>query len=309
MSDSFNDAQASGSNPSEEPQNKPLKSEADSLSGSSDSADEVSQDTPPTSTSKTDNFSNSPLSGIPTAETTLPSEKGYSTTVTEPLQATISPSEYIPSERLHPQSKAPLAMVETAFLASTASLIWLINYYFPLGPVLRMFFPVPIALVYLRWGNRASWMAALVSGLLLSVLMGPTRSILFFIPYGLMGVQLGALWKRRSSWLLSISIGTLIGTFGFFFRFWLLSILLGEDLWVYVMTQITEVAEWGFLRLGLLAQPSLPLIQAIACVFIIINNAVYLFVVHLVALLMLDRLGNPIPRPPNWVQVLLDYDG
>jgi uncharacterized protein YybS (DUF2232 family) len=83
---------------------------------------------------------------------------------------------------------------------------------------------------------------------------------------------------------------------------------LGEDLWVYVMTQITEFAEWGFVKLGLLAQPSLPLIQAIAVVMIILNNAVYLFVVHLVALLMLDRLGNPIPRPPNWVQVLLDYE-
>ena len=200
-------------------------------------------------------------------------------------------------------------MVETAFLASTASLIWLINYYFPLGPLLRMFFPVPIALVYLRWGNRASWMAALVSGLLLSVLMGPTRSILFFIPYGLMGVQLGALWRRQASWVFSIFTGTLLGTVGFFFRFWLLSILLGEDLWVYVMTQITQLTEWGFVKLGLLAQPSLLLIQAIAVVMIIISNAVYLFVVHLVALLMLDRLGNPIPRPPNWVQVLLDYDG
>jgi uncharacterized protein YybS (DUF2232 family) len=152
-------------------------------------------------------------------------------------------------------------------------------------------------------------MSALVSGLLLSVLMGPTRSILFFIPYGLMGVQLGAMWSRRANWLFSIFTGTLLGTFGFFFRFWLLSILLGEDLWVYVTTQITQLAEWGFLRLGLLDQPSLSLIQALAIVMVFINNLVYLFVVHLVALLMLDRLGNPIPRPPNWVQVLLDYDG
>jgi uncharacterized protein YybS (DUF2232 family) len=172
-----------------------------------------------------------------------------------------------------------------------------------------MFFPIPIALVYLRWGNRASWMAALVSGLLLSVLMGPTRSVLFVIPFGLMGVQLGAMWRRGTSWLFSISTGTLLGTLGFFFRFWLLSILLGEDLWVYVMSQITEVAEWVFVKLGLLAQPSLTFIQAIAIVMIVVNNIVYLFVVHLVALLMLDRLGNPIPRPPNWVQVLLDYDG
>lgn len=204
--------------------------------------------------------------------------------------------------------RSPLAMVETAFLASAASLIWLINYYFPLGPVLRMFFPVPIALIYLRWGHRAAWMAALVSGLLLSLLMGPSRSILFFIPYGLLGVQLGAMWRRGARWEFSIATGALIGAFGFFFRIWLLSILLGEDLWLYMTTQITELAEWGFVKLGLLQQPSLPLIQAIAVGTILVNNVIYLFVVHLVSLLLLDKVGNPIPRPPAWVQVLFDYE-
>ncbi|MGQ4648777.1 DUF2232 domain-containing protein [Lyngbya aestuarii] len=198
-------------------------------------------------------------------------------------------------------------MVETAFLASTASLIYLINYYFPIGPVLRMFFPLPIALVYLRWGNRASWMAALVSGLLLSVLMGPTRSILFFVPYALIGVQLGALWKRQAGWVLSITTGTLIGTLGFFFKYWLLSILVGEDLWVYGLSVITQWLDWLFVKLGFLVVPNLLMIQALALLMVIVNNIVYLFVVHLVALLMLDRLGNPIPRPPHWVQVLLDY--
>jgi len=208
----------------------------------------------------------------------------------------------------HVQSGAPLAMVETAFLASTASLIWLVNYYFPMGPLLRIFFPVPIALTYLRWGHRAAWMSALVSGLLLSVLMGPTRSILFFIPFGLLGVQLGALWRRRANWFISISIGTLIGTFGFFFRIWLVSLLLGDDLWAYITTQITELVEWGFVKLGLLIQPELALVQAIAAVMIVINNIVYLFVVHLAAWLLLERLGNPIPAPPKWVQVILDYE-
>jgi uncharacterized protein YybS (DUF2232 family) len=206
------------------------------------------------------------------------------------------------------KSEAPLAMVETAFLASTASLIWLVNYYFPMGPLLRIFFPVPIALTYLRWGHRAAWMSALVSGLLLSVLMGPTRSILFFIPFGLLGVQLGALWRRQANWLFSIGIGTIIGTFGFFFRIWLVSILLGDDLWSYITTQITELVEWGFVKLGLLIQPELALVQAIAAVMIVINNIVYLFVVHLAAWLLLERLGNPIPAPPKWVQVILDYE-
>ncbi|MDJ0801023.1 MAG: DUF2232 domain-containing protein [Calothrix sp. MO_167.B12] len=203
---------------------------------------------------------------------------------------------------------APLRMVETAFLASTASLIWFINFYFPLGPVLRIFFPVPIALVYLRWGTRAAWMAAVVSGLLLMVLMGPTRSLLFVIPYALMGVLLGATWYRRVPWVVSITLGTLLMTIGVFFRIWLLSLLSGEDLWVYVINQVTSFLEWVFLNLGVLASPSIFLIQVGAIALIVLNNFIYLFVVHLAAWLLLDRLGNPIPRPPRWVQTLLDYE-
>ena len=209
-----------------------------------------------------------------------------------------------------PQIKAvaPLKMVETAFLASAASLIWFINYYFPFGPVLRIFFPVPIALVYLRWGSQAAWMATGVSGLLLSVLMGPPRSLLFIIPYGLLGVLLGAVWQRRLPWIVSIGLGTLLNSFGVFFRLWLVSILLDQDLWVYLITQVTELAEWGFVKLGLLVQPSVLIIQVVAIALIIVSSAIYLFAVHLVAWLLLDRIGNPISRPPNWVQVLMDYE-
>ncbi len=216
-----------------------------------------------------------------------------------------------PTPPLNPKSakiRQTLAMVETAFLASAGSLIWLINYYFPLGPLLQLFFPVPIALLYLRWGNRSAWMGALVSGLLLTVLMGPTRSIVFLIPYGLMGVQLGAFWRRGAPWEFSMITGSLLGTFGLFFRLWLFSILLGEDLWQYLINQMTGFAEWIFLRLGILAQPSSVFIQFLAVFIIFVNSLIYLFAVHLVALLVLDKLGNPIPRPPKWVEVILDYE-
>jgi uncharacterized protein YybS (DUF2232 family) len=102
-------------------------------------------------------------------------------------------------------------------------------------------------------------------------------------------------------------LGTLLGTLGVFFRLWLLSVLSGEDLWIYLITQVTELIEWIFLKLGLLNTPSVFLIQLGAVALIVINNFIYLFVVHLAALLLLDRLGNPIPRPPHWVQVLMDY--
>jgi uncharacterized protein YybS (DUF2232 family) len=203
-------------------------------------------------------------------------------------------------------SKPPIMLVETAFLASTTSLLWLLNYYFPGVPVFKVFFPIPIALIYLRWGSRAGWMTALVSGLLLSVLMGPTRSIHFVIPYGIMGVQLGSCWRRGTSWLTSISLGALLECVGVFFRFWLTSILIGEDLWIYLMARIRDLSEWIFFHLGILAEPSLFVIQVLAIALILCSNFIYVFVVHLVALLMFEKLGNPIPKAPAWVDTLLD---
>ncbi|GFE69017.1 DUF2232 domain-containing protein [Chroococcus sp. FPU101] len=200
---------------------------------------------------------------------------------------------------------ATLRTVETAFLASTASLLWLINYYFPIGPLLRIFFPIPIALVYLRWGSRASWMSAIISGLLLSVLMGPTRSIVFLMPYGFMGVQLGMCWKRDASWLFSLFTGGLIDSIGLFFRFWLFSLLLGDDLWRLVITQVTEFAEWVFLKLNIFLQPNFEIIQLLAISLILVQSFVYLLVVHLVAFYLFERLGNPISKPPQLIQIIL----
>ena len=219
-----------------------------------------------------------------------------------------SPSEKQTSKVTDVKSpgKPPIVLVETAFLASAASLVWLLNYYFPIGAVFKIFFPIPIALIYLRWGYRAGWMTALVTGLLLCVLMGPSRSILFVIPYGIMGVQLGACWQRRASWFVSISLGALLDCIGVFFRFGLTSILLGEDLWMYLMARIRDLAEWVFIQLGILAEPNLVIIQIFAIGLILLSNVVYLFVVHLVALLMFERLGNPIPKAPAWVDTLLD---
>ncbi len=213
-------------------------------------------------------------------------------------------------------NKIPVDLVETAFLASTASLLWLISYYLSVVPWMRIFFPAPIALVYLRWGNRAAWMAAIVSCLLLSVLMGPYLSILFLIPYGLLGVQLGALWRRGAGWSVSIALGTLLSTLSFFFRVGLLSAFIGEDLWVYLTGRITDLLEWifnllvnwGFVGIGSLGQPSLALVQVATIVMVISSDIVYLFTVHLTVWLMFERLKTPIPSPPQWVKVLLEEE-
>ena len=205
-----------------------------------------------------------------------------------------------------PLPAPPLVLVETAFLASTAALLWLVNYYFPVGPLLRICFPIPIALAYLRSGSRAAWMTALVATLLLTVLMGPTRSLLFIMPFGVLGVLLGVCWRRNQGWERSIVLGTLLSSIGLFFRIWLTSILLGEDLWIYVTVQVKEFLAWVFLKVGLLIQPELWIIQLCALGLILLNSLIYLFTVHLLAYLLLERVGNPIPAPPDWVQALVE---
>ncbi|OSO87026.1 hypothetical protein B7O87_15190 [Cylindrospermopsis raciborskii CENA303] len=204
--------------------------------------------------------------------------------------------------------QVPLRLVETAFFASTSALVWFINFYFPLGPVLRVLFSIPIALVYLRWGNRASWMAAITSGLLLSVLTGPVRSLLFIMPFAFLGVLLGASWHRRVPWFVSITLGTILCTLGVFFRLWLLSILSGEDLWIYLTNQVTEILQWLFLNLRILTPPSTLGVKLAALLLIVINNLIYMFIVHLAAWLLLERLGNSIPNPPHWIQTLMNYE-
>jgi len=208
----------------------------------------------------------------------------------------------------------PLSLVETAFLASTASLLWIVSYYLSVGAWMRIIFPIPIALVYLRWGHRAAWMAAVVTTLLLSVLVGPYLSLLFLIPYGLLGVQLGAMWRRQARWFPSIAIGTLIATFGFFLRVWILSAFLGEDLWLYITNRITDLIEWvmarlvdwGILGISMLGQPDLAIVQIVTVLMLLLSDFVYLFTVHLAAWMLLERVGNPIPDPPHWVQVLME---
>ncbi len=202
--------------------------------------------------------------------------------------------------------KAPLPIVETAFMASTTAMLFLINYYFPVGPLLRMFFPTPIALIFLRWGYRSAWKCVLVSVLLLTLIMGPTRSIQFLIPHGFVGIFLGYAWKRSLPWSFTITIGSLINSLGVFFQAFLISVLIQENIWLYFIVQITQLLSNILQFFGVFDPPSLFFVQGFAVASIFCSNFFYQCLIHIGAWLVLDRLGNPIPAPPTWVQNLLD---
>jgi uncharacterized protein YybS (DUF2232 family) len=202
----------------------------------------------------------------------------------------------------------PRIMVETAFLASTSALLWILNFYFPIGPIFRMMFALPTAIAYLRWGKRASWMTAIVASLLLGVLMGPPRSLLFLIPYGLLGVLLGGLWRAKASWAYSFGWGVLLLNIGIVFQTVFASLLSGTNLWIYVNQQVRGLLGWVFEKLGILIDPSLGAVQLVGAGLVTVQSLGYLLLVHLVALLLMERLGHPIPDPPSWLQAMIDED-
>jgi len=72
----------------------------------------------------------------------------------------------------------------------------------------------------------------------------------------------------------SIGLGTLLCVLGSF-RLWLLSVLAGQDVWVYLITQVTVGVRY-FWKLGLLAQPSVFIIQVIAIALVFVSNLIYL---------------------------------
>jgi uncharacterized protein YybS (DUF2232 family) len=222
--------------------------------------------------------------------------------MTEPsIKSLVEPLTKIESQQPIPTR----AIVESAFLASVTATIFLINTYFPVGPLLRMFYPVPTALIYLRWGAKSAWKTMLVTLLLLSVLMGPLRSIQFAMPFGFLGLLLGYLWKRQLPWTISIPLGTLLSTLGTIFQLALLSVMVGENLWVYVTVQMTGFLGWLWEIFGSLDRPSLWLVQTLAIGGVIFSSFVYQLLVHLISLFLLERIGNPIPNGPKWLTNLI----
>ena len=215
-----------------------------------------------------------------------------------------------PPSHLRTVKQQALRLVEISFLASAATLAWVVTIYLnPTLPLLRLFFPLPVAISILRWDWRTGRMALAVSTLLLTVLIGPTRSIVYLMPYGLLGFLCGCMWQRQLSWYWSVLSGSLLSTLGLIFQLALSSVLVGENLWAFFTLQLTGFANW-FLdvslgRFGIHLAASAFAVQVAIVALVLLNSLVYVFTVHLVAALVMEKLGQSLPPPPKWVQLLL----
>lgn len=200
-------------------------------------------------------------------------------------------------------------ITDSAYLAAATALLWVGLYYLPVGGSLfRLALPLPLALLQLRHNGRCACEGVAVATLLLVALMGPIRGPLMLFPYGLLALWLGWCWRRRRSWWLSWGVGLCIGTAGFLVRVAVLSLLLGENLWVLITSTaaglLERLSEW--LQLG--GGPDLLQVQLMALALVLLQNLIYVLAVHAVAYWIFPRLRSPISEPPPLLRPLLALD-
>jgi len=200
-------------------------------------------------------------------------------------------------------------LTDTAYLAAATALLWVGLYYLPVGGALfRLALPLPLALLQLRHNRRCAVEGVTVSALLLVALMGPIRGPLVLFPYTLLALWLGWCWTQKLSWWISWSVGVLIGTTGFLVRVAVVSVLLGENLWVVITTAAAQLLERlsGLLQLG--GGPELWQVQLLALGLVLLQNVIYVLALHAVALWIFPRLRSPISPPPAVLRPLLALD-
>jgi uncharacterized protein YybS (DUF2232 family) len=176
------------------------------------------------------------------------------------------------------------------------------------SPLFRLALPLPLALLQLRHGWRCALEGVVVSALLLVALMGPIRGPLMLFPYGFLALWLGWCWRRRTSWWWSWGVGTLIGATGFLVRVAVLSVLVGENLWVVLTSAAAGLLEKLAGLVGLGASVDLAQVHVVALAMVVLQNLIVVLALHAVAYWMFGRLKAPIPEPPELLKTLVALD-
>jgi len=211
-----------------------------------------------------------------------------------------------------PLYKAPLSkrkdlkIVESSYLAAATSLIWIALYYLPIGGAFfRLALPLPLALLLIRRGVKTGIEGVTICVMLLTALMGPLRGPLVLFPYGFLSLWLGYSWNKGWNWWLSWSVGVVIGTIGFLVRVFVLSMLVGENLWVIITRAGAALIEKGIDIFNLPFTPDMTQVQIVALCLVITQEIVYVLCLHALAYWIFPRLKSSMPEPPTFLQNLI----
>ena len=202
-----------------------------------------------------------------------------------------------------------LKIVESSYLAASTALIWIALYYLPIGgAVFRLALPLPLALLQIWRGVKTGIEGVTICVMLLTALMGPLRGPLVLFPYGLLSFWLGYSWEKGWNWWLSWSVGVVIGTMGFLVRVFVLSVVVGENLWVILTRAGAGLLEKGIDIFNLSFTPDMRQVQIVALCLVITQEIVYVLCLHALAYWIFPRLKSSMPEPPIFLENLISLE-
>lgn len=91
------------------------------------------------------------------------------------------------------------ALVEGAIFAAITVVIGIIRFYVPIVAIISIIWSVPTILIAFRHGFRVSINSVVVSSVLVAVMTQPIQGLGFFIGFGLPGIIMGYLLKKKLS--------------------------------------------------------------------------------------------------------------
>jgi hypothetical protein len=87
-----------------------------------------------------------------------------------------------------------------------------------------------------------------------------------------------------------------------------LSVLIGENLWVLITTAASQLLDRFTDALGLGAGLDLAQVQGAALALVLVQNLFVVFCLHAVSYWIFPRLQAPISEPPSALQALVSLD-
>ena len=100
----------------------------------------------------------------------------------------------------------------------------------------------------------------------------------------------------------------LIGTLGFLVRVLVLSLLVGENLWVIITRAASGLLDRFVEVFNLPFSPELAHVQLVALLLVVVQEIVYVFALHALAYWIFPRLKSAIPEPPRLLHGLVALD-
>ncbi|XP_065851697.1 uncharacterized protein [Euphorbia lathyris] len=144
------------------------------------------------------------------------------------------------------------------------------------------------------------------TAMLLFVLSGPLKALIYLLTHGIVGFTMGSLWRLGADWRLSIFVCTIaraIGAMGYVFTS---SFLIRENILALITVNIHASLTLIFAALGINIIPTMNVIYTLFGILVFLNSGFFVFLLHILYSVLLARLGmKDSLRLPGWLEKAL----